>query len=175
MWNLSVFLTAQLTLLHTSSLLSYDSFSITLQKTTTKKKQRRNAKMWLLPWPQILTTNSAHTEMRVLHVHVLCFIHRLRSNLPCALLAVWISLLEIMLKQYCLSVRVINHQLDKSSGHCWRIMSALLTFNAFGLLLVRWIIGPAVVKVENKFCVISAAGIHVWFSFYFTLLSKYLT
>lgn len=51
-------------------------------------------------------------------------------------------------------------------------MSALLTFNAFGLLLVRWIIGPAVVKVENKFCVISAAGIHVWFSFYLTLFYK---
>lgn len=77
---------------------------------------------------QILTTNSAHTGLRVCAshtavftpacMHVLRFIHRLRSNLLCALLAVRISLLEIMLNQYCLSVRVINHQLDVSSGHC---------------------------------------------------------
>lgn len=97
-----------------------------------------------------------------MHVHVLRFIHRFSSNFLCALLAVRISLLEIMLKQYCRSVRVINHQLDKSSGHCWRIMSTLLTFNAFGLLLVRWIIGLAVMKVENKFCVITKCSRHSW-------------
>lgn len=54
----------------------------------------------------------------------------------CVSLAVEVALLEIMLKQYCLSERVINHQVDKGSGHCWRVMSVFLTFNTFGLLLV---------------------------------------
>lgn len=54
-----------------------------------------------------------------INVNVLCFIQRLVSNLFCvALLAVQVSLLEIMLKQYCLSERAINHPVDKSSGHC---------------------------------------------------------
>lgn len=70
----------------------------------------------------------------------LCFIQRLYSNLFYVLVAVQVALLEIMLKQYCLSEMVINHQADKSSGHCWRVMSVLLTFNTFGLLLVSWII-----------------------------------
>lgn len=81
------------------------------------------------PDAQILTTNSAHTEVRVCALHtagftlacvsVFCLSSTdYCSNLLCALLAVRISLLEIMLKQYRLSVRLINHQLDKSSGHC---------------------------------------------------------
>lgn len=51
-------------------------------------------------------------------VNVLRFIQRLLPNLSCVLLPVQVALLEIMLKQYCLSERVINHEADKSSGHC---------------------------------------------------------
>lgn len=51
-------------------------------------------------------------------VNALCFIQRLLSNLFCVLLAVQVAQLEIMLKQYCLTERVINHEVDKSSGHC---------------------------------------------------------
>lgn len=85
-----------------------------------------------------------------MNVNVLCFIQRSLSNLFCTLLAVQVSLLEIMLKQYCPSERVINHQVDKSSGHCWRVMS--VTFNTFGLLLVSWIISPPMMA-RKIFCV----------------------
>lgn len=68
-------------------------------------------------------------------MYVLCFIQRLRSTMFCVLLAVEAALLEIILKQYYRSERVINHQADKSSGHCWRVMSVFVTFNAFGLLV----------------------------------------
>lgn len=84
-------------------------------------------------------------------VNVLCFIQRLLSNLFSVLVAVQVALLEIMLKQYCLSERVINHQVDKSSGHCWRVMGVLLTFNTFGLLLVSWIIST-LMMVQIVFC-----------------------
>lgn len=59
---------------------------------------------------------------------------------------------EIMLKQYCLSERVINHQVDKSSGHCWRVMSVFLTFNTFRLLLVRWIISTLMMVQKYSVC-----------------------
>lgn len=168
------FFTVKWPLLAINSLLSYDSFS------RRGKKRGRMLKCGSysgLHDAQILTTNSDHTELRVCASHtavfspasvfVLRFIRRLSSNLLCALLAVRMSLLEIMLKQYCPSVRVINHRLDKSSGHCWRVMSALLTFNALGLLLVRWIIGPALLKVEHKFCVMTWCNRHCWAYIYF--------
>lgn len=76
-------------------------------------------------------------------------------NLFRASLAVQVPPLEIMLKQYSLSEGVINHQLDKSSGHCWRVMSEPLTFNTFGLLLVSWIISPPMMMGQKTFCVLS--------------------
>lgn len=89
-------------------------------------------------------------------VKVLCFIQRLLSNLFSTLLAVQVSRLEIMLKQYCRSERVINHQADKSSGHCGHVMS--VTFNKFGLLLVSWIISPLTMG-QKIFCLLSSAVI----------------
>lgn len=118
--------------------------------------------VWCLTTVEISANNSAHTKAGLsvsvlcprqfcfwcISVNVLCSI----SNLFCVLLAVQVALLEIMLKQYCLSERVINHHTDKSSGHCWRVMSVLLTFNTFGLLLVRWIISTLMMVQKYSVC-----------------------
>lgn len=57
------------------------------------------------------------------------------------LFVVQVAPLEVMLKQFSLSERHINHQLDKRSGHRYGEMSMLLTSNTFGLLLIRRITG----------------------------------